>query len=431
MNLKQGKYLLIQFTFLIFLAPAVSADPFGDRRDALAEKVSNGIVVVWGEGSEEFEFRGQRSDFIYLTGLDQPDAALVLIPGGKRLYSRGISMTEILYLPERDPLEESRTGERLGPGERAEVRTGIDNVFDLDNIDKHLMRFLRDEKNLYVSARLADPGSPLTRDQLWINRIRNANPFITITDVTPYISSMRQRKTPNEVENIRKATDITCRAILEAMKIVAPGVYEYQVEATVQYYFRFLGGDGAAFEPIVGSGPNSTVLHYSSNDRKMEEGDLLILDVGAKYAGYVSDISRTLPVSGRYTEEQAEIYDIVLEAQRLAIESIKPGVLYQEAVDATARIYIADNGYGGYFTHGTGHSVGLDAHDAGDIYGLPLEPGMVITVEPGIYVPERAIGIRIEDIVLVTEDGYEVLSRDVPRSREEIEKIMRGAPGTP
>jgi Xaa-Pro aminopeptidase len=406
------------------LAPSLSADTFSDRRDALIEKVTDGIIIVWGEKEESYEFRGQRNDFLYLTGLDQPDAVLVLIPGGKRLYSRGISMTEILYLPERDQLEESWTGEKLGPGDRAEVRTGIDNVFDITNIDNHIMIFLRNEKSLNVSARLADPGNPLTKDQLWINSIRDTNPFITIKDLSPHISSMRQRKTAGELDKIRKAIDITRQAILEAMKMVAPGIYEYQVEATVQYYFRFLGGDGQAFDPIVGSGPNSTILHYFANERKMEEGDILVLDVGAQYAGYDSDISRTLPVSGKYTEEQAEIYDIVLEAQRLAIEKIKPGALYREDIDATARVYIADNGYGEYFSHGTGHFVGLDTHDSGE-FDIPLEPGMVITVEPGIYIPEKNIGVRIEDMVLVTEEGHEVLSREVPRTREEIEKIMQ------
>jgi Xaa-Pro aminopeptidase len=386
--------------------------------------VTDGIIVVWGQREEAYEFRGPRNDFLYLTGLDQPDAALILIPGGKRLYSRGISLTEILYLPKRNPLEESWTGEKLGPGDRAEVRTGIDNAYDIANLGNHIMKFLRNEKSLYVSAELSDPGNPLTKDQMWINSIRDANPFITIKDLSTYISSMRQRKTAGELEKMRKAIDITYRAILEAMKMVAPGIYEYQVEATVQYYFRFLGGDGQAFDPIVGSGPNSTILHYFANERKMEEGDILVLDVGAQYAGYSSDISRTLPVSGNYTEEQAEIYDIVLEAQRLAIEKIMPGALYREDIDATARAYIADNGYGEYFSHGTGHFVGLDTHDSGE-FDIPLEPGMVITVEPGIYIPEKNIGVRIEDMVLVTEEGHEVLSREVPRTREEIENIMQ------
>jgi Xaa-Pro aminopeptidase len=156
----------------------------------------------------------------------------------------------------------------------------------------------------------------------------------------------------------------------------------------------------------------------------MEEGDLLVLDVGVEYRHYTADITRTLPVSGSFTEEQAEIYDIVLEAQRRAIDQIKPGALYREDIESAARDYIEEEGFGDYFIHGTGHFVGLDVHDVGD-YEIPLEPGVILTIEPGIYIPDKGIGVRIEDMILVTENGHEILSRGIPKSRVEIEEAMR------
>jgi Xaa-Pro aminopeptidase len=411
-------------TYLLALSPALYADPYSDRRKTLRDELIEGIAIIWGAGGDEYELRGQFTDFFYLTGFNQPNAALILLPGGKRLRSRGKILTEVLYLPKRDSMEEMWTGTKLGPGEKAEKETGVDNVFDISKLNNHIVKFLRDETIMHVSTNMADLDEPLTRDQVWINALRDRNPFITFRDLSTTIAALRQVKNQEELELMKRAISITSRAITEAMKVVSPNVYEYQVESTVNYYFRYLGGDGPAFSPIVGSGPNSTVLHYSLNDRLMEEGDLLILDVGASYQQYAADITRTLPVSGQFTEEQAEIYDIVLEAQRRAIEAITPGALYRKDIDAAARKYIEEKGYGDYFSHGTGHFIGLDVHDVGD-YEIPLKPGMVLTVEPGIYIQEEEIGIRIEDMVLVTKNGHEVLSSELPKSRDQIEAGMR------
>ena len=424
MRLKHKMSVFLVMAYLLSTCPTLFADPYSDRRKALRDYLTDGIAIIWGTGEEEYELKGQRTDFLYLTGLAQPNAALILLPGGKRLQPRGKTLTEILYLPERNSMEERWTGKELGPGREAEEETGVEKVFDISKINDHIKRLIKGETLLYLSAEKADIDEPLTRDQLWINSFHEHYPFVSVRDLATTIAALRQVKAPEEIELMNKAITITHRAIAEAMKVVSPNVYEYQVEATISYYFRYLGAEGSAFSPIVGSGPNSTILHYSRNDRLMEEGDLLILDVGAKYHHYAADITRTLPVSGQFTEEQAEIYDIVLEAQRRAIETIKPGALYHKDIDAASRDYIKEKGYGDYFIHGTGHFVGLDVHDVGD-YEIPLQPGMVLTVEPGIYIPQKEIGVRIEDMVLVTDDGHEVLSRDIPKSRDQIEAAMR------
>jgi Xaa-Pro aminopeptidase len=393
------------------------ADIYSERRETLREELADGVAVIWGSDKSEYELRGQRSNFYYLTGLDQANAALILLPEGNRLRSRGTT-------------EERWTGEKVGPGKDAEDEMGIEKVSDISRIDSHIERFLKGETILYFDAEMSEIDSPLTKDQVWINTLREHNPFITVKDLSPIIAAHRQVKTRDEIELIAKSIDITRRGIMETMKVVGPGTFEYQVESTILYHFRYQGADGPAFDPIVGSGPNSTVLHYSRNDRLMEAGDLLVLDVGASYRNYAADITRTLPVSGQFTDEQAEIYDIVLEAQRLAIEQVQPGVLYREDIERAARTHIEEMGYGDYFIHGTSHFVGLDVHDVGD-YKIPLEPGTILTVEPGIYIPEKGIGVRIEDMVLVTETGHEVLSRDIPKSRAEIEEAMRGTASTP
>jgi Xaa-Pro aminopeptidase len=421
--------LLVYVIILSCLATRLIADPYADRREALRAKVAEGIAVIRGTSGEEYETRGQRSDLLYLTGIDQPDAVLVLIPHGKRLYSRGKNVTEVLYLPKRDTGRERWTGKKLGPGKEAEEATGISKVSDIARLDSQLSTFLEEESTLYFSGDIGNSDGPLTGDQVWINNIKEHNPFITVKDLSPLIARMRQVKDDGEIKEIRRAIDITHQAILKAMRVAGPGVYEYQVEAALLYEFRYLGADGPSFPPIVGSGPNSTVLHYDRNDRRMKDGDILILDVGAQYHHYAADITRTIPVSGKFSPEQAKIYDIVLEAQRRAIEAIRPGALYRDDVDAAARNYIEEKGYGEYFIHGTGHFVGLDVHDAGS-YSVPLEPGMVLTVEPGIYIPEKEIGVRIEDMVLVTEGGHEVLSKAIPKSREEIEGILKGGSTT-
>jgi Xaa-Pro aminopeptidase len=240
---------------------------------------------------------------------------------------------------------------------------------------------------------------------------------------------MRMHKSPEELALIQRSIDATLEAHRAAWKRAAPGLYEYQVAATMTAVYFDEGCERSAYAPIVGSGPNSTVLHYSRNSRRMDRGELLLMDVGAECAGYAADITRTIPVGARFSKRQREIYEIVLGAQNAVIAAIKPGLPLGD-LSKIAREYINTHGkdlhgeaLGKYFTHGVSHHVGLDVHDATD-FRQPLAEGNVITVEPGIYIPEENIGIRIEDMVLVTKDGAKLMSGALPRDPGEIEKAF-------
>jgi Xaa-Pro aminopeptidase len=236
---------------------------------------------------------------------------------------------------------------------------------------------------------------------------------------------------------LRQAIELSDDAQLEAMKMMRPGLWEYQVAARMVEVHSMGGSEAEAYAPIVGAGPNSTALHYDKLSRKIENGDIVVLDVGAQYSGYSGDITRTLPANGKFTPRQREIYEIVLGAQEAALRALKPGTDMcrkgDKSVYKIAYDYINSHGkdqngkhLGQYFIHGLGHNIGLNVHDPGDLC-KPLVPGMVVTVEPGIYIPEENLGVRIEDDVLITETGYELLSKKLPRSPDEIEKIMDDA----
>jgi Xaa-Pro aminopeptidase len=241
---------------------------------------------------------------------------------------------------------------------------------------------------------------------------------------------MRVVKDETELAALRKAIHITTEAHKAAMRAVRPGVYEYQIEATIEFTFRNLGADRVGFPSIVGSGPNTTILHYDVNRRRVQEGDLVLADIGAEWGQYTADVTRTFPVSGRFSDRQKDIYNLVLGTQLAVIDAIKPGVTIRD-LSMIARNYMSAHSgalcgmqdCSQYFIHGLGHWLGMRVHDVGD-YTMPLQPGMVFTLEPGIYIPGEELGVRIEDDVLVTETGCEVLSVNAPKTVEEIESLM-------
>jgi Xaa-Pro aminopeptidase len=248
------------------------------------------------------------------------------------------------------------------------------------------------------------------------------------------IARLRQVKDEEEIRRLREAVRITGEALREAMRAAEPGDWEYEIEAVIEYLFRTRGAERVGFPSIVGSGPNSTVLHYDESRRRTELGDLVVADVGAEYGYYSADITRTFPVSGRFTERQRAVYELVLGAQEAALERIRPGVTTRE-LGRAAREYMTRHSGDlcgarsctAYFVHGLSHWLGMDVHDVGP-RGVALEPGMVLTVEPGIYLADENLGVRIEDDVLVTPEGYEILSADVPRDPDEIEALMARSP---
>jgi Xaa-Pro aminopeptidase len=396
------------------------------RRLALLQRLPPGVAVIPAATPRDLEtdvlqdgdFR-QDDDFFYLTGLETADAVLVLARG------QGASALTVLVLPPRNPGEERWTGLRLGPGPRAAELSGIPAVLSsksLDSLRADLMARYRGP--IYTVAR--SPGDDTTLAARWARQDQRE-----LTSLAPVLDSMRVVKDADEVARLRRAARITAEAEKAAMRVMKPGLREYQVEATIEYTFRDLGADRLGFPSIVGSGPNSTTLHYDANRRTIEDGDLVVMDIGAEYGQYTADVTRTVPANGRFTPRQRAIYDLVLAAQQAALDAIRPGVRLTE-LDGIARRYLREHGgdlcrprtCDAYFVHALSHWLGMRVHDVGD-YQLTLEPGMVFTVEPGVYLTDENLGVRIEDDVLVTPSGYELLSGGAPRAAAEVESLMR------
>ena len=288
--------------------------------------------------------------------------------------------------------------------------------------------------NFYTILPYEKENGGYPHEKAVVDWLQMAEPQVKMKDVRGNIEALRVIKSPGEITFLRKAIDLSVDSHLAAMKMMRPGVWEYQVAAKMVEVHGMGGSEVEGYAPIVGAGFNSTVLHYDQLSRKIEDGDIVVLDVGAQYAGYSADITRTLPANGKFTARQREIYDIVLGAQNAAMAALKPGMnLCKSGEKSVYKIsfdYINSHGadlhgkkLGQYYIHGLGHNIGLDVHDPGS-YCKPLEPGMVVTMEPGIYIPEENLGVRIEDDVLITETGYELLSKRLPRDPAEIEKVM-------
>jgi Xaa-Pro aminopeptidase len=404
----------------------VSPD-FATRRAALRKSIPDGVLVLFGshESDDLHQPYFQQTDFLYLTGWEEPNAILILTPEPDKSEpdydQRAKAPREILFLPQRIISEEKWTGRKLGPSDpEAPTVTGITTVLPAERLETELRTLLDLYPNLY--ALTSDPlAAPLT--QLFPRR-----PLI---DARPKIAALRMVKSAAEIALIQKATDASIDAHRAAWKAIHPGQYEYQTAAIMVGTYMAEGCRRSAYAPIVGSGPNSTTLHYSKNSRRMDSGEVVVMDVAAECGNYASDITRTIPVNGKFTRRQREIYSIVLGAQKAAIAAVKPGVtLGRSGIYKVAFDYINTHGkdlhgepLGQYFNHGLSHHVGLDVHDSSD-NTEPLKPGMVITIEPGVYIPEENIGVRIEDTLLVTEDGAKVLSAALPTDPDEIERAL-------
>jgi Xaa-Pro aminopeptidase len=274
-------------------------------------------------------------------------------------------------------------------------------------------------------------AASLTRENQFVELVRRAAPHVNIVDLTPTLDELRKVKSPAEIELLQRAIDITGEAQRDASQTAKPGAYEYEVQGALEYAFTRNGAERAGFPSIVGSGINSTVLHYNENRKKIEDGDLVVVDIGAEYGFYTADITRTYPASGKFTARQREVYQLVLESQRAAEKAFKPGQttlrqLQQAATDVMRASSVKDkngNTLERYFIHGLGHWLGMDVHDVGD-YSKGLPPGSVITIEPGIYIPDEKLGVRIEDDYLVTETGLVKMSARIPSDPDEIERLM-------
>ena len=396
----------------------------------------------------EYRFR-QDSDFYYLTGFSEPDAIAVVAPSRSERYT--------LFVRPRDKEKETWTGRRAGV-EGAKEKFGADAAFPVEEFQGKLAELLDGARNLYYRLGNGNPELDLTivrqiasmRNRGW----RNVHPPQAVVDPGSILHEMRLFKTDEEVALMQRAADIAAEGHREAMRAARAGMKEYEVEALIEYIFRRGGASAPAYNSIVGGGANATILHYVNNDAELRDGDLLLIDAGAEYEGFASDITRTFPVSGRFTDAQRDIYSLVLDCQEQCIEMIAPGVTMDEMhrrsveilTDGMVRLgllkgdvktLIEEEQYKKFYMHRLGHYLGLDVHDVGlyhaDGQPRPVEAGMVMTVEPGLYIAEdaedipdkyRGIGVRIEDDVLVTREGHRVLTVEAPKHVEEIESLM-------
>ncbi len=429
MRPKLFSHLCLAGTILLVSQPGFPSDSqlsreARARRMAYLERVSEGVTLLFNRSHHDLNEYVPDKNFYYLTGCDEPGAVLLLTPGSD-------APRETLFLAKRDPRQERWTGPRMAPGRETSRRLGMQQVLSLDELPAALSQRAPPKGKVYANL----PPGPHRKAgdecclEPWV-RLRQWLPEARILDAGPELAFLRMKKSEWEIEKIRRAVEITMAGHRHALPAIGPGRFEYEVEAAIEYQFRSRGATRPAFPSIVGSGPNAVILHYAGNNRRMSSGDLVVIDVGAEFEGYSADLTRTYPVSGRFTRRQKEIYNIVLSAQEAALKQVRPGVTFEpihraalQTIDSRGRDR-QGRSLGRYFIHGTGHHLGLEVHDPVSNRGRPLEPGMVITIEPGIYIPEENLGIRIEDDVLVTRDGYRILSRGLPRKAKEIERMM-------
>jgi Xaa-Pro aminopeptidase len=418
-------------------------DTYAARRARVAAQV-DAPVVLWGftgreEISQAYVF-AQEDNFYYLTGHNEEEAGLIILPATKpgEAQSAWDGPREILFLPAKDAAKEKWNGVRESPGDPdISAVTGFATVRPFTEMRAYIERLNKVYSSFYTILPYEKELGGYPHEKNLYTWLQLAAPQSKIKDVRAIVEALRAVKSPGEVAFLKKAIDLSLDAHLAAAKMMHPGLWEYQVAAKMIEVHAMGGSEAEGYAPIVGAGPNSTVLHYDKLGRKIADGDIVVLDVGAQYSGYSADITRTFPANGKFTPRQREIYNIVLGAQNASLAAVKPGMtLCKSGKDSIYKIsydYINSHGkdlqgkpLGQYYIHGLGHNIGLDVHDPGE-YCKPLAPGMVITIEPGIYIPEENLGVRIEDDILITNTGFEFLSERLPRDADQIEKVMAEA----
>jgi Xaa-Pro aminopeptidase len=437
------RYSLVLFCILTLIVQSnwaqrtgYSHEEFNRRRTQLMEHVDDGMIVLFGNCMPQpgAHFR-QDNDFYYFTGVEDANAILIMLPQTKR---------SILFLPRQTDREVQFEGANLLRDKETGRKTDLSDVQPLDYVDEFIARYAgstnstfhlrlsprdvvdnsRREVRLFIGRKnRTHYNDQISLDNYRIKKLKERYPNFIFNDITPIIDGMRLIKSPEEIAVMRRNGKVSAEAVKQAMLATKPGVHEYEVEATAMHVILKHGAKGVAYPPIVGSGPNSCIFHYEKNARKIQYGDLILMDFGADLDYLCMDITRTWPASGKFTPEQREVYQIVLEVQKACIEAYRPGVTAEDVQNHVAETMkkkgIDPRGQKG----GIGHYVGMCVHDVGP-REIPLQEGMVFAIEPGLYYPEKNIGIRIEDTILITKDGCEVLSKDVPKEIDEIEKWM-------
>ncbi|OLE50754.1 MAG: hypothetical protein AUG51_26760 [Acidobacteria bacterium 13_1_20CM_3_53_8] len=417
------------------------------RRQALLSQITDGVVVILGNEEESLgvEARYRQNNWMaYLTGVRTPGAAIVLVPQG--LPSLG-GAHEIVFIPPRNPASERWTGTQVGPSEETARAFGVERVLSMSEDfwpklrEAAALPVFKSEQpgqtkmKLYtiVPRRIGDGN---VHEFQFVEKAKSDLPGVEALSVAPTLGEMRKKKSPAEIALLQKAIDITGDAQRDIARNLKPGMYEYEVQAILEAAFTRGGSERPGFPSIVGSGIYSTILHYEENHKKIDPGDLVVCDIGAEYSMYTADITRTYPASGKFTERQREVYQLVLDTQAAAAASYKPGMklrdLHQFAVDFLRKSTLRARDTDGheytmehFFIHALGHYLGMDVHDVGDS-SKPLQPGEVFTIEPGVYLQAERLGVRIEDDYLVMPDGtLRKLSASIPSAPDDIERLLR------
>ncbi len=414
-----------------------SADEFTGRRAALMERVKDGAVILFGDAAAPAgsHFR-QDNDFFYFAGNEDLGAILVLVPASRGAY---------LFLPPQTEREKMMDGLNLLEDPEGKAKGGFTDIFPSSYLDEFLARSLarfagrfhvrlsprdslddaRSETALFDGRRARSHyNDQLSADLYRIEKLRQRYPQMELRDIIPVVDEMRAIKTAGEIAALRRNGKLSAEAVRQAMLATRPGVYEYEIEAAAMSVILKGGAKGAAYAPIVGSGPNSCIQHYDKNTRRVEPGDVVLMDFGADLDHLAMDITRTWPSTGRFTDDQREVYRAVLEVQKACIEAYKPGATPKDVRDHVAAALKAKGIDPRGQMGGFGHGVGLSVHDVP--LGGVLKEGMVFAIEPGLYDEKKGFGVRIEDTVLITAAGCEVLTSGVPKEIDEIEKLLAG-----
>jgi Xaa-Pro aminopeptidase len=407
------------------------------KPNALALFNSNDIMPTNADGTMPFR---QNADIFYLTGIQQEESILLICPGFPEESKR-----EILFLREPNEHLEKWYGHKLTKAE-ATAASGVRTVMwlsDFEALFHHLM-VMGGVEHVYLNTNEHYRAEIVvqTRDARFVEWCKNRYPLHTYQRVAPIMAKLRALKQPQEIELLRRACEITGKAFRRVMKFVKPGVMEYEIEAEYTHEFLRNGSRGHAYTPIIASGKNNIILHYVDNDRKCVKGDLLLLDAAAEYANYNADLTRTIPVSGRFSKRQRDVYNAVLRVQRKAISFMSKGMVYFDYHREVEKVMQSEliglklisksdlkkqkpglEAFRKYYYHGTSHMLGLDVHDIGNMHA-PMAVGSVWTVEPGIYIKEEGIGVRLENNVVIRRNGVEDLMKEIPIEADEIEEIM-------
>ncbi len=411
----------------------MNVETLKQRRLELINSIENDSVIILFSGKAPYRSADElypfvtNRNFYYLTGLDRENFILMITKQNDKAE-------ECLFIEEPNPQIEKWIGKKIRKAEASKI-SGINNIQFIngfkDSFNRMLLRLYLE--NIYLDMERQDWNAEDTIGIKFANELINKYPHVKIKNIYPNISQMRLIKNKEEIGNLKKAIDITNDGIINILKNLKPGMNEYQIEAYFDFTLKMLGAKEHAFKTIAASGENGAILHYSSNNCEIKENSLILFDLGAAYENYCADISRTFPASGKFTKRQKQIYNIVLKAQLETIKAAKPGITLKELNDVTVKVLTdeckklglikEDKELSKYYYHSVSHFLGLDAHDVGD-YRKGIEKGMVITVEPGLYIEAEGRGIRIEDDIMITEDGCENLSKNIIKTVDDIEEFM-------